>query len=224
MKKFRVSALFGVLFVAMFLGSAAYAQVSTCSISGTIIDQSGAAVPGAAVNAKNRETGATISLTTDDTGYFKLGLLQINIYDLEVVKEGFQKQKISGAQVQVNVDNNLGNVTLQLGAATSTVEVTAAPPVIESTTSQITSTFTDQEITAFAGVQENAGLDFLALQVPGVVSSRDLNFSNVNGPGLSVNGQRGENNDQQIDGQNNNDNSIGGPSLFVENADWVSEY
>ena len=224
MKKFRVSALFGVLFVAMFLGSAAYAQVSTGSISGTIIDQSGAAVPGAAVNAKNRETGATISLTTDDTGYFKLGLLQINIYDLEVVKEGFQKQKISGAQVQVNVDNNLGNVTLQLGAATSTVEVTAAPPVIESTTSQITSTFTDQEITAFAGVQENEGLDFLALQVPGVVSSRDLNFSNVNGPGLSVNGQRGENNDQQIDGQNNNDNSIGGPSLFVENADWVSEY
>ena len=224
MRKVLAATVFGVLIAALLLATSARAQVSTGSISGTVLDQSGAAVPDAVVNAKNRETGSTASSPTDATGYFKLALLQPGTYDLEIVKEGFQKQKVSGAVVQVNVDNNLGNLGLQLGSASTTVEVTAAPPVIESTTAQITNTFTDQEITSFAGVQEQQGLDFLALQVPGVVSSRDLNFLNVSGPGLSVNGQRGENNDQQVDGQNNNDNSIGGPSLFVTNADWVSEY
>jgi hypothetical protein len=68
------------------------------------------------------------------------------------------------------------------------------------------------------------GLDNLALTVPGVVNNRDLGFSNTNGTGFAVNGLRGRNNDQQIDGQNNNDNSVGGPGLFVSDAEFVQEY
>ena len=64
----------------------------------------------------------------------------------------------------------------------------------------------------------------MALFVPGVSSSRDNNFSNVNGAGFSVNGLRGRNNDQQIDGQNNNDNSVAGPGIFVSDAEWVNQY
>src|SRR5207302_4143362 len=44
------------------------------------------------------------------------------------------------------------------------------------------------------------------------------------GTGFSVNGLRGRNNDQQIDGQNNNDNSVAGPSLFVSDAEFVQQY
>jgi hypothetical protein len=59
----------------------------------------------------------------------------------------------------------------------------------------------------------------LALFVPGVASSRDNNFSNANGgQGFSVNGLRGRNNDQEIDGQNNNDNEVTGPALFVSES------
>src|SRR5205814_1776080 len=64
----------------------------------------------------------------------------------------------------------------------------------------------------------------LALQIPGVVNNRDLGFSNTNGVGFAVNGIRGRNNDQQIDGQNNNDNSVAGPSMFVTDPDFVDEY
>ena len=200
------------------------AQVTTGSISGTVIDPTGAAVAGASITAKNIETGAPEVTQTNETGYFKLGFLPVGKYDITISKSGFRNEKIAAAAVQVNADNNLAGITLELGAESSTIEVTAAPPIIESTTSQITNTFTDQQITTFAGVNEQEGLDFLALQVPGVVSTRDINFSNANGPGFSVNGLRGENNDQQVDGQNNNDNSIGGPALFISNSDWVSEY
>ena len=79
----------------------------------------------------------------------------------------------------------------------------------------MTNTFAGTTLTSFAGIQENQGLDNLALFVPGVVSARDNGFSNTNGgSGFSSNGLRGRNNDQQIDGQNNNDNSVGGPGLM----------
>src|SRR5207302_6389573 len=44
------------------------------------------------------------------------------------------------------------------------------------------------------------------------------------GGGFSVNGLRGRNNDQQIDGQNNNDNSVAGPGLFVSDSEFVQKY
>ena len=149
-----------------------HAQVTTGSISGSVIDPTGAAVAGATVSAKNTQTGAPEVTQTNETGYFKLGFLPVGTYDVSISKSGFRTEKISAAQVQVNADNNLAGITLQLGAETATVEVTAAPPMIESTTAQITNTFTDQQITSFAGVQEQEGLDFLALQVPGVVTQR----------------------------------------------------
>src|SRR5262249_55828731 len=98
-------------------------------------------------------------------------------------------------------------------------------PLIDTNTPQVTNTFAGTTLQTFAGIQENQGLDNLALFVPGVVSVRDNSFSNTNGgAGFSSNGLRGRNNDQQIDGQNNNDNSVGGPSLFVSDTEFVQQY
>ena len=71
---------------------------------------------------------------------------------------------------------------------------------------------------------QQLGLDFIALTLPGVGATRDANFGNTNGVGFSVNGIRGRNNDQQIDGENNNDNSVTGPAVFMSDPDFVSEY
>jgi hypothetical protein len=79
-------------------------------------------------------------------------------------------------------------------------------------------------LTVFPGLNFNVGLDNLALQVPGVVATRDNNRANTNGGGFSANGLRGRANHQQIDGANNNDNSVTGPGLFVGNTDFVQEY
>jgi len=114
---------------------------------------------------------------------------------------------------------------LTVGETSTTIEVSGAAPLIETTQSQVTNTFSGTALTTFAGIQENQGLDNLALFVPGVVSVRDNGFSNTNGgQGFSSNGLRGRNNDQEIDGQNNNDNSVGGPGLFVSDTEFVQQY
>ncbi len=201
------------------------AQVSTGSISGTVTDPTGAAVPDAQVTALDPATGVGARATTDKTGYFKLSLLPVGKYNLEIDKSGFRKIRLDGVLVNPNADNALGSVLkLELGVSTSTVEVTAAPPLIESSQAQITNTFDTLALQTGSGIIENQGLDVLALTVPGVVQSRDNNFSNTNGVGFAVDGIRGRNNDQQIDGQNNNDNSVAGPGLFLSNIDFVSEY
>src|SRR6476469_3570275 len=113
---------------------------------------------------------------------------------------------------------------MALGETSTTLEVTAAAPLIETTQSQVTNTFSGTTLSTFAGIQENEGLDRLALFVPGVVATRSDNFSNTNGGGFSSNGLRGRNNDQELDGQNNNDNSVGGPGLFVSDTNFVEQY
>ena len=126
--------------------------------------------------------------------------------------------------VRVGSDTGLGNLVLVVGSVSTSIEVTNAPPEIENTQAQISTTLTDSTIAVFPGILENQGLDMLALTVPGVVNNRDLGFANPNGVGFAVNGIRGRNNDQQIDGQNNNDNSVAGPSLFLSDSEFVSEY
>lgn len=203
----------------------ATAQVSKGSISGTVEDPSGAAVVGADVKVTNTETSQTASTKSDASGSFRINLLQVGTYKLEIKKEGFRSSSLSGIVVSVSADASLGAVKLQLGSTSETVEVSGAAPIVESTQAQVSSTFSGAELNNLPGVGENQGLDNLAVLLPGVAGSRDLGFSNTNGGGgFSVNGIRGRNNDQEIDGQNNNDNSVGGPALFVANSEFVDQY
>ncbi|HEV7676804.1 MAG TPA: carboxypeptidase regulatory-like domain-containing protein [Candidatus Angelobacter sp.] len=206
------------------LSAASFGQVLKGSISGTVTDPQGAVVSGAQVKATNTSTGAPLTTTTDGSGLFHFNLIPVGDYKVEVSAPGFK----TAVQNQILVtarDTNVGAIKLTVGETNTTVEVTADAPLIETNSAQVTNTFAGTTLTTFAGVQENEGLDNLALFVPGVVSVRDNSFSNTNGgQGFSVNGLRGRNNDQQIDGQNNNDNSVAGPGLFVSDAEFVQQY
>jgi len=199
-------------------------QVIRGSISGTVVDPSGAVVSGAQVKAKNVETNIPFTTTSDGSGLFRLNLLPIGTYTVEITAQGFKTASQSGVVVAAGSDRGLGSVHLTVGEATATVEVNAEAPLIEATQSQVTNTFSGTALNTFSGTQENEGLDQMALFIPGVSSTRSDNFSNTNGAGFTVNGLRGRNNDQQIDGQNNNDNSVGGPGLFLSNPEFVSQY
>ena len=127
--------------------------------------------------------------------------------------------------MQASRDAGLGSLTLEVGQFTIRIEVTAAPPLLENTQAQVNTSFSSSTLQTFPGLALNLGLDFLALQAPGVVNNRDLgSFANRNGVGFAVNGLRSRNNDQQIDGQNNNDNSVAGPAIVVTNPDFIQEY
>jgi hypothetical protein len=201
------------------------AQVANGSISGNVVDAQGAAIADAAVKAISKDTNKEATTTTDSAGLFRLSLLPPGSYKVEITRTGFHKVVFDNFEVSVGADRGLGTVKLEIGEVSATVEVTAAPSLIENTEAQITNAFTATDIAQFAGVLENQGLDNLALTVPGVASVRDSSFSNTNGGvGFTVNGLRGRNNDQQIDGQNNNDNSVAGPAVFLSDPEFVQEY
>ncbi len=184
-----------------------------------------AAVVGAQVTATSSTINQSFTTTSDSSGGFRLSLLPVGVYAVEVTKQGFRGTNISNVGVAVAADSNMGGVKLEVGTAGETVEVSSEAPIIESSQAQITSTFSTQDLVNLPGVQENQGLDTLAVLLPGVSGSRDLGFSNTNGGGgFSVNGLRGRNNDQEVDGQNNNDNSVGGPGIFLSNPEFVNQY
>lgn len=203
----------------------AMGQVLKGSISGTVVDPQAAIVAGAQVKATQAETGAVFTTTSDSAGLFRFSLIPAGTYKVEITKQGFKTAVQNDVLVAAGRESSMSSIKLSVGEASTTVEVTAETPLIEPTQSQVTNTFAGTTLSSFAGVGENEGLDNLALFIPGVASSRDNNFSNTNGGGgFSVNGLRGRNNDQQIDGQNNNDNSVAGPSLFVSDSEFVQQY
>ena len=206
------------------LARPALAQVVKGSISGSVVDPSGAAVPATDVTATGTETGAVYKTQTDAQGLFHIALMSIGTYQVVVEQTGFRTITVPGVQVNSAQDTSVGVLKLEIGQTTTTVEVSGAAPLVEATQAQVTSSFSGTLVQELPGIQENQGLDSLALQVPGVVQSRDANFSNSNGMAFSVNGIRGRDNDQQIDGQNNNDNSVTGPSIFIGDDNFVQEY
>lgn len=200
-------------------------QVLKGSISGTVVDPQGAVIANAQVKATNLATGATLTTSSDSAGLFRFSLIPAGDYKVEISAQGFKTAVQNNVAVIAGRDSGVGSVKLPVGGTSETVEVTAAAPLIETSQAQVTNTFSGTALSSFAGLQENQGLDNLALFVPGVSSARDNGFSNTNGgQGFSVNGLRGRNNDQQIDGQNNNDNSVGGPGLFVTDPEFVNQY
>jgi hypothetical protein len=222
--KLRYIAMFFAVTLALVLCIPSVGQVVKGSISGSVTDPQGAVVSGAQVKAKSVETGVVFATTSDSAGLYRFNLIPVGTYTIEITSQGFKTTTQSNVQVGAGRDTGLGAIRLSVGEASTTIEVTGEAPLIETTQSQITSTFSGQTLSTFAGIQENQGLDRLALFVPGVVATRSNNFSNTNGGGFSSNGLRGRNNDQEIDGQNNNDNSVGGPSLFVSDTNFVQQY
>jgi hypothetical protein len=217
-------ALFSLVLGWLSVTPALLGQVSTGSASGTVLDAQKALVADAELKLTNTQTNAEYKTVSDSNGAFRFTLLPPGTYHLEISKAGFHKVDMENIPVRVGADTSIGFITLDVVSVSTSIEVTNAPPEIESTQAQISTTITDSTIAAFPGILENQGLDFLALTVPGVVNNRDLGMANTNGPGFAVDGIRGRNNDQQVDGQNNNDNSIGGPALFVSDSEFVSEY
>jgi hypothetical protein len=214
-----------VTLMALLWSLPSVAQVLKGSISGTVVDPQGAVVSGATVKAINNGTGVTLTTTSDSSGSFQFNLIPVGEYKVEISAAGFKTAVQNNIVIAAGRDSALGAVPLTVGEVSTAVEVSAAAPLIETTQSQVTNTFAGTQLTTFAGINENQGLDNLALFVPGVVSARDNGLSNTNGgAGFAVNGLRGRNNDQQIDGQNNNDNSVGGPGLFVADTEFVQQY
>jgi len=137
MLRARVVSVCGSVFgLAVMLGALAYGQTSAGSILGTVTDDSGARVPGAAITVRNTETGITRSVTTDAGGRYRAPNLGLGLYEVRAELMGFRTAVRQGIQVTVAAESNV-NLTLSIGAVAEQVVVTGEAPLIETTSATI---------------------------------------------------------------------------------------
>src|ERR1700682_1210601 len=203
---------------------AAFGQATTGTLRGTVTDPNGGVVAGATVTAKHQSTGNTTPATTNGEGGYVLSNLAPGAYTVTVeATSGFSKKAVTDVNVPIGTTTDLA-IALSVGSPTEIVTVTSTgEEVITRDQAQISTTFETRKIEDLPSNGAGGGIDTLALLAPGVVASRNSGV-NFDGVGLSVNGNRGRSNNFQIDGSDNNDLSIGGPSLFVDNQSQVAEY
>lgn len=191
------------LVLGVLLAVPAAAQTFRGSILGTVVDNSGAVVPGATVTAKNTSTGVTRTTTTDADGSFSISELPIGSYDLTVSRDGFQTAKVGDLEVEVSGERRV-DVSLVPGAVSEEVEVTADVPLVETTTNVLGGSVSAKDI---QNLPVN-GRDFTKLLVlfPGTTGDPSGATDSPGSFGLfSANGNRGRSNNYLLDGTDMND-------------------
>ena len=119
-----------VLPVFLLFGGLLYGQQTSGNIQGTVYDQSGATVPGAAVVATNIATGAENQTVSTSAGEYRIQNLLAGKYTIAVDASGFAKSRVDDITVDIN-QTVTANVTLQIGQTATTVEVNTSAANIE---------------------------------------------------------------------------------------------
>jgi hypothetical protein len=205
MKSTLVTGAFLLLACLLFVSPAADAQGvgSSGNITGTVTDASGAVVPNAAVVAAETARGTRYTANSDETGQYRLtGLLPAN-YDVTAQVAGFGTELQKGVVVNVGATVIL-DFHLSVATTAQTVEVTAAPPVVETERGSQANTLT-QEYIADLPIDRRDYLTFTLL-LPGVANStrladdQDFRVKQTPQSGLSFYGSDGRGNSVTVDG------------------------
>ena len=184
-----------------------FAQQTTGTVTGRVLDQQGAAVPGATVTAKSPSTGFTRTETSDAEGLYRLAALPVGIYEVTAELQGFTT--VSKKDIEVNVAQiQAVDFSMKVAALAETVNVTGASPLIQTTASNVGAIV---DVKRIESLPLN-GRQFanLAATVPGVGLSFHSDPTKSTQYAPLVNGGAGRNINYQIDGGDNNDDTVGG--------------
>jgi hypothetical protein len=208
--------VFSILLL-LSLATAGFGQGTTGTIRGTVVDPSGAAIPGATVKLTNKSTGATRVVSTGTTGIFVANLMPPGTYTAVITKGGFKTYTQPDIVLQA-ASTYVVSATLEVGAVSQTVEVKATPLQINKTTMQLGGELAGTQVTNFPLLN----LNWLNLQqtLPGVMASSDR-FGT-----FSTNGSQTQANDYMINGTDANDaplNTPFGGGVNPMNPDAIQE-
>jgi hypothetical protein len=223
------SSLRAVLLITFSSAPLLYGQ-ATGSISGTVSDTRGAAVPGAKVTVTAPSIGLSRSSTSDDRGGYIVPLLGVATYNVQVELAGFQTAKADDIRLQVDEHREL-DFNLSPAAVQTTVEVTATAVAVQTGDATLGQVITSQQV---ADLPLN-GRDFvqLATLTPGVTQETNPNSFFNGGPSseasargsysLSVGGSRANSTDWLLDGNDNNELTSGAISI-LSSIDSIQEF
>lgn len=218
----RLTTVLGLGFLLSGLGC--WAQEVTASITGMITDPSAASVGGAKVTAKDLDRGTEWSAITNSDGFYNITRLPIGRYEVRVEQQGFQKSVQSPVELQLNQVARL-DFALKVGNIVDTVEVNAAPPLLQTESTQLGTVIDSRTNTQLPLATRNYVQ--LTLLAPGSVHPNPQNFQNGQTTGGTarpyINGNREQSNNFLLDGVDNNqvsDNLVG----YAPNSDAIQEF
>ena len=125
----------------------AYAQFETAALVGTVTDSSGALVADATITVTSIETGVSQTRRTDQYGSFELVTLRIGTYVVMAEKPGFAVALVDNLRLTVGARQRI-ELTMRVGQVTERIEVTAAPSLLETDTSDRAQIITGEQTRA----------------------------------------------------------------------------
>jgi len=209
-----------ILIFALLLSIMGVAQTTSGSIAGSIADQQQAAVAGATVNVADESKGFSLNSTTDKEGRFVFPQLPPGTYTLTIEAKGFKKMQRTGILLVANDKLTLGDLALDVGAASETVTVTAEATLVQAESAERSLAIQGEALRSIA--VNGRGFTPLASLVPGII----FNVNNGNTDAVQnifANGLRGSANNLTLDGVSILDTGNNGTLLSL-NLDSVSEF
>ncbi|MCH8267799.1 MAG: TonB-dependent receptor [Acidobacteria bacterium] len=200
-------------------------QLTRGTISGAVTDQSGAAVPGAAITVKNVDTGVTRVLETGAVGKYEAPSLPPGNYEVRASLAGFQTTIRSGITLTVGRTAAV-DLVLQVGEVAQVVTVTGEVTFVETNTATVSQRVDEQQVVDLP--LNNRDLTQLIFLQPGVIRipKGEFGFRSGMGDVFSVAGGRGSQNMYLLDGVSNSDftgNAQGASTAYI-GAETIKEF
>ncbi len=203
--------------------SAAFSQTVTGTISGTVVDASGAIIAGATIKLVNEQTGNVRGLTANDEGRFSFAAIQPGTYTVIIEQQGFQTLEQKRIVLSANEILALGHLELKPGQVSETVSITTEGTRIETQSSDLTARLTADQIALIS----TKGRDVTSLLrlIPGTSNNDDIEAVGEGfGTDLpNISGQRGRSTVASVDGLNASEPSGSNKLSMTINQDAVAE-
>ena len=200
----------GIVLCAVLVSAGLASAQATSTITGRVLDQGDAVLPGVTVTVTNQNTGVARTTVSNEEGVYFLPGLEPGVYTVQTELTGFQTSMRQDVNLGVNSTISI-DFTMPVAGLNEAVTVTGAAPLIEVTQSKVASSIEATELQNLPLVTRNVS-GMLAL-LPGAVQIEPVHRSKTNVGSVSYGGSAGTNVIPSVDGADNRDNQFGGPLL-----------
>jgi hypothetical protein len=214
-----------ILMALLLAGLPGFAQTISGSIAGRVVDAQGGVVPNAAVTVTEASKNLRVSTKTSPGGDFLVPGLLPGTYSITVENPGFKKLSVPGINLDANDKISVGDLVLEVGAVTETIDVSAAAALLQTESVERSATISDTQISNIE-VNGRSPLD-LAKLVPGVQFTTGSNYAVASSNGandFTVNGARPSQNQLTINGIGNVDTGNNGGLNVAVSLDSIAEF
>ncbi|MEI6669613.1 MAG: TonB-dependent receptor [Acidobacteriota bacterium] len=199
----------------------AFAQANSATLGGTIVDSSGGVLPGVTVTCKNVRTGVTHEFITNEVGIFRFSDLPIGQYQISSALQGFQTL-VRGDITLITGQSLDLKLTMQPGGIETTITVTDALPVTQTTSSTVQTAMTVRQVQDLPLNGRNP-LQLVVLTAGASITDAGTVTGQQDNRGVTVNGLRATQNNWRLDGANYN-NRFFGSAPVLPNPDTLEEF